>query len=270
MDGCDTGRLAAVVTGATGGIGQALMEALWRQQRWGAVIGACRDPRRLEPLLERLRAACPGSATRLAAAPLDLATMQGAADGAAALARALQGMRIGALVNNAGTMPVHRLMTSPEGREITYQVNYLATVAFTRALLPLMQEPGGVVVFTSSVTRRLVRAGADPEGRALRARGVLGRFANYGRSKLLLTQAACQMARELQERGIRVNCADPGVVDSGIIHLGYPLVDRLADLLARPLMRTPARGAQAALRAVDSPGTALMCTPRRARPIGRG
>ena len=119
-------------------------------------------------------------------------------------------------------------------------------------LLPLMDE-GSAVVFTTSMTRHIVRRRADWQQRAIEHHG---RFTTYGRSKLMLTDFARSLARELAPRGIRVNCSDPGIVDSGIITMGNPFVDRLADIFFRPIIHSPARGARGAIRAaLDSDAT---------------
>lgn len=254
---------AVIVTGATGGIGKALVKAIYKEGKY-AVIGACRTPARLEALADELHTAYPGSASRLIPAPLDLSTTGMAHQGAEHIARILKsdGLRLHAIINNAGTMPVDHLAVSPAGMEMTLQVNCISTLAFTIALLPYICE-GGVIVMTSSIMRKFPVLRMDFAEKALKASNVAQRFNNYGRSKLLLTCAARSMAGELLPRGIRVNCADPGIVDSGIIHLGYRLIDPIADLIARPLMSTPEQGARAALRAMSTPLTAQMATARR-------
>lgn len=261
----DSLRPAVVVTGATGGIGRAIVDALCRDGRY-TVIGACRTPARLAEDMNRFNAA--DEEPRLLGAPLDLATVAGAIDDAQALKSLLniRGLTLHAIINNAGTMPVDRLSVSPDGMEMTLQVNCISTLAFTIALLPALAD-GGAIVMTSSIMRKLPALDDNFDTKALKADNFIKRFNNYGRSKRLLTHAARYLADTLAERGIRVNCADPGVVDSGIIHLGFPIVDRLADLIARPVMSSPAKGAQAALHALDCPSTGIMHTQSSQKPI---
>lgn len=258
---------AVIVTGATGGIGSALVEALYRDGGH-MVIGACRTPSRLDGLRERLQGNYPDAASELIGARLDLSTISGTISCAESIRDmiAAEGIRLSAIINNAGVMPVNRLEISPDGMEMTLQVNCISTLAFTSVLLPLLGE-GSSVVMTSSVMRKLPALGLDFDSKAMKADSFIKRFNNYGRSKRLLTHAARYLADHLTDRGIRVNCADPGVVDSGIIHLGYPIVDRLADLLARPLMSSPAKGARAALRAAACGQTAMMHTAAASKAI---
>ena len=93
------------------------------------------------------------------------------------------------------------------------------------------------------------------------------RFTTYGRSKLMLTHYALDLARELAPRGIRVNCSDPGIVDSGIITLGNRVIDMLSDKFFRPLISTPAQGAAPALNAAGTQLTGQIFTLNHCTPI---
>lgn len=245
-------REAIIVTGATGGIGSAIINALLTQEPHTTIIGACRRPERLPTGVEGLS--------------LDLsnpASVRKAADHISD-----SGYRIKALINNAGIMPLRETVILPQGTEQTLEVNCLATVRFTELLLPMMID-GGAIVFTTSVTRHLVNLRRDFRESAAASRCAVTRFMNYGRTKLMLSHYALDLSEKLRPRGIRVNCADPGVVDTGIIHLGYRIVDTLADRFFRPLISTPAQGAEAALRAADSAMTASIFTKRKMTAIPR-
>lgn len=257
------GNKVVVVTGATGGIGKALTEALYVR---GAhtVIAACRTPKRLEDIRETLAARYPDNGSEIIGLQLDLGSY-GAVDSAVDALRSL-GLRIDGLINNAGTMPLRTLSVSPDGHEYTMQVNCLSTLRFTLGVLPLMRR-GGNVVFTTSVTRRLPKPTDKFDEANLNARTLVSRFLNYGRSKQVLTFTAALLAEREAVSGIRFNCADPGVVDSGIITLGYPVVDKLADRLFRPLISTPAQGAEAALRALDTDRQSTVSTRHATRSL---
>jgi len=243
----DTSAGVCIVTGATGGIGRAIVEALMRRGVH-EICMACRNISRAENLAAELRATI-GGPTRLSCRQLDLeslASVRKFASGCAA-----DNIKISVLFNNAGTMPGGVHLTA-DGFESATQTNYIATALLTRLLLPQMQQ-GSAIVFTTSMTRHIVRRRADWQQRAIEHHG---RFTTYGRSKLMLTDFARGLAHELAPRGIRVNCSDPGIVDSGIITMGHPLIDRLADIFFRPIIHSPARGARGAIRAaLDSDAT---------------
>ena len=52
--------------------------------------------------------------------------------------------------------------------------------------------------------------------------------------------------------GLRINLADPGIVDSNMISMGR-WFDPLADILFRPFCKSPQKGARPALAALSSP-----------------
>lgn len=269
MDQNRTTTDAVIVTGATGGIGSALVEALYGKGGL-CVIGACRTPSRLDAVRAQLQKKYPDAQSELIGVYLDLSTVAGTVSCAEDIKDLIitRNLNLKSLVNNAGVMPINRLEVSPDGMELTLQVNCISTLAFTDALLPVLEQ-GSSVVMTSSIMRKLPALGMDFDTKALKADNFIKRFYNYGRSKRLLTLAARYLAGCLADRDIRVNCADPGVVDSNIIHLGYPVIDRLADLIARPLMSTPATGARAALNALVCEKTATMHTASSSKVIAK-
>ena len=247
-----------MVTGATGGIGSAIIRALYAKGE-PLIVAACRHPERLDTLTADLRHQFPASASRILPHRIDLSSFSAVLTSASKLIS--DGIRLRALINNAGTMPLRHHIT-PDGHEEATQVNYLSTVLLTRLLLPAIAD-GGTIMFTVSVTRRLTSPRPDFDTKAIAARGRIAHFMNYARSKSLLTHYALELSLELQPRHIAVCCSDPGVVDSGIITLGMPLIDRAADLLFRPLISTPEQGATPALAALDNPVSGAIYTSHR-------
>lgn len=243
-----------IVTGATGGIGAAIARRLV-SAGVDALVLACRNDSKAGALAERLHTQFPDSHTRIETGHLDLASLASVR----AFAASMDGRRISALINNAGIMPGKITMTV-DGIESATATNVVGTALLTEMLLPSIVD-GGAIVVTTSVTRRMVRLRADWLEHAATYHGFLRRFKTYGRSKLILTHYAAELARKMANRGIRVNCADPGVVDSGIISLGMPVLDRMADIFFRPLISTTDEGANAALSALDSPHTAQIYSP---------
>ena len=252
---------AYIVTGATGGIGGAIARRLVADGVETLIL-ACRNDSKAAALAGSLRAHAPASPTQIEAAHLDLASLTSVR----AFADAMAGRRIAALINNAGIMPGKVSLTA-DGIESATATNVVGTTLLTELMLPAIVD-GGAIVMTTSVTRRIVRLRADWLEHAAAYHGFLRRFKTYGRSKLVLTHYAADLARRVTGRNIRVNCADPGVVDSGIISLGIPALDRMADVFFRPLISTPDEGANAALSALRSPHTAMIYSPSgRCKPI---
>lgn len=230
-----------IVTGATGGIGSAIVDSLVCRKAPHITL-AVRDTEAGFKLAERYTSAN----TTFSVRHLDLtlfSSVKKFADGIAA-----GELPVGALINNAG-MLARRLTVTTDGYEATMQVNFLAPVLLTTLLLPAMAN-NSCVLFTSSFMRRVGYIEPDWMGLSLHH---FNRFVVYAWSKLMLTQMAREMAPSMACRGIRLNCTDPGIVNTEILRLGNSFIDSLADHLLRPTIRTPQQAAEATLKALDSP-----------------
>src|SRR5689334_8083005 len=121
-----------LITGATDGHGKALAVEL--VQRGATVLVHGRDVGRIEHTLEELRGAASGAKLRGYRADLtSLAEVRALA--AEVLARE---PRLDGLVNNAGIgtrVPEGGRLTSQDGHELRFAVNYLAPFLLTRLLL---------------------------------------------------------------------------------------------------------------------------------------
>lgn len=95
------------------------------------------------------------------------------------------------------------------------------------------------------------------------------RMAAYSRSKRALMILSAELAERLAPAGVSVVAADPGVVDTGMISM-QRWYDPLADLLFRPLIKSPARGAEPVVAALLAPEgmTGELFRGRRHAPIG--
>ena len=181
----------AVITGAGGGIGQAIALALA-----GAGYRVVLAGRDREAIDETLRAcnshgiAVPTDVTR----PPEVERLV-----SAALDRF---GRIDALVNNAGFAPVRpiRDMTVDEWQAVI-DTNLSAAFYATRAAWPAFErQGGGVVVNISSAAAR------DP----------FPGFAAYGAAKAGLNLLGLSAAREGAAAGVRVHTIAPGAVETGM------------------------------------------------------
>jgi len=179
----------AVVTGASRGIGLAVVEALVRE---GARVVA--GARTTTPELAALVAG--GSVEAVA---VDL----GAPDGPARLVAAA-GARVDVLVNNVGSAPARTggfLGVTDAEWQATFDLNLMPAVRATRAVLPLMLAAGtGVIVIIGSVNAVL----PDP--------GVI----DYGAAKAALANFAKALSKEVGSQGIRVNTVSPGPVATSL------------------------------------------------------
>jgi 3-oxoacyl-[acyl-carrier protein] reductase len=187
----------ALVTGASGGIGEAIARALHGQGAAVALSG------RNEAALAALAAALAG---RAHVVPADLASA-GAADALVADAtKAMGGLDI--LINNAGlTRDALALRMSDADWAAVIEVNLNASFRLARAAIRGMvrQRYGRIVTITS-----VVGATGNP-GQA-----------NYAASKAALVGMSKSLAAELASRNITVNCVAPGFIATA-------MTEKLAD-----------------------------------------
>lgn len=228
-----------IVTGAGGSIGQAITRTL--AHKGCNVIMACRNIAKDSPLCDRLNNECNGKVRIM---QLDLSSLDSVARFAQDIHR--EDIKIDTLINNAGVMLKHYQATQ-QGVEMTVGVNFVGTYLLTRLLVPTIRQ-GGHITFTTSLTRYIGKV--DHDFFNLNTENY-GRFKAYSRSKLATTLLTAHLAQELAPQGIHVNACDPGVVDTGMIHMDA-WFDPLADRLFRPIISTPTQGANSSIQASAS------------------
>ena len=240
-----------VVTGATGGIGAVVTEALAAQGR--PVVMACRNAGKGEALRQQILARVPQA--RLEVRLLDLRSMASVR----AFAAELGPEPVAALFNNAGVISRAFSLTE-EGLENTFSVNYFAPFLLTQLLLDRLPAGSRVVNMVSLTCRfvRLTETSLRPSAQDFSQLGT------YARSKLALLHFSQELSRRRPD--LLVNVADPGVVNSGMISMGR-WFDPLADVLFRPLIKSPRKGAVPPLAALASEQTGRYFVGNGSRPI---
>ena len=227
----------AVITGADGGMGTEITRAVARAGY--RVVMACYNPAKAE-VRRRMLVEETGNAD-IEVRGIDLASLESVAAFTNRLLE--QGERISLLMNNAGTMETGLHITN-DGLERTVSVNYVGPYLLTRKLLPLMGE-GSRVVNMVSCTYAIGKLDF-PDFFLRGKKGAFWRIPIYSNTKLALTLFTIDLARKVKERGIVVNAADPGIVSTDIITM-HMWFDPLTDILFRPFIRTPRKGAATAI-----------------------
>ena len=227
-----------IVTGASGAMGEAAVRALAREGR--SVVMACRNLEKGGAVRDRILADLP--AADLSVMRLDLSSLESIRTFVGELGHE----PVSALFNNAGVISKGYSLTG-DGLENTFAVNYFGPYLLTRLLLPLM-DPEASIVNMISLTCRFVSV-SEESLRPLASD--FSQLGTYARSKLALIRFSRELAR--RNPGLRINLADPGIVNSNMIDLGH-WFDPLADLIFRPFCKSPERGVQPALSALASDG----------------
>lgn len=237
----DLSGRTALVTGANSGLG--FHTSLELARHGARVLMACRDPRRAQDALGRLRAA--GAEAELVALDLaSLASVQAAASDVASRVGALD-----VLVCNAGVMAVPRRLTE-DGFESQLGTNHLGHFALVGRLLPqLLAAPAPRVVVVSSGAHRMGRIDLDD----LQAERSYSRWRAYGQSKLANLLFAAELDRRAAGRLASV-AAHPGYAAT---HLqsgqGSPVMEGLMRLGNATIAQSDAQGAWPSLYAAGAP-----------------
>jgi short-subunit dehydrogenase len=206
-----------LLTGATGGIGQAIARAL--DQRGARVLLTARRAEQLE----EIAAALGGRAEAL---PADLT------DAADASALARRAGAVDVLVANAAlpaSGPIDDF--SPDEIDRALDVNLRAPIQLTRALLPGMVERGsGHVVLVSSLAGKVASVGSSL----------------YSATKFGLRGFAAGLREDLHGTGVGVTVVFPGFVSGAgmFAETGVPLPRGVGT-------RTPEQVAEAVVRGVE-------------------
>ena len=193
----DLSGKCALVTGASGAIGEAIARSLHGAGASVALAGT---------RAERLQALADALGDRAHVAVGDLSSAEGA-DAVAAAAE--QGLgQIDILVNNAGMTRDNLAMRMKDDEfESVLQVNLVSAFRLSRAVMRgMMRRRWGRMIGVTSVVAFMGNPGQ----------------ANYAASKAGMVGMTKSLAAELAARGITVNCVAPGFIDS-------PMTEALTD-----------------------------------------
>jgi retinol dehydrogenase 14 len=223
-----------LITGGTGGIGRATATGL---AALGARVGITgRELARAEDAAADIRATSGSTAVDAFAA--DMTSQAEVRRLAVAVLDAYP--RLDVLINNVGGFWAHRHATD-DGLERTFALNHLAPFLLTNLLLDRLKAsaPARVVTVSSGAQSMGRIAFDDLQG----ARSYSGQRA-YNQSKLANIMFSNELARRLEGTGVTANSLHPGVVRTNFGAEDQAWFFTVISRVARPLLKTPAQGAQ--------------------------
>ncbi len=208
-----------LVTGATAGIGKALVERLAKEGR--NVIAAARDPARV---------LVPNGPGRVEAVRLDFEDEPTIEAAAGHVARIAGAAGLAGLVNMAGIIvegPLEAIPAQELRRQ--FEVNVIGPVALTQAALPMLAKARGAIVNIGAVSAHLTPPFYGP----------------IAASKAALASLNDAMRLEFAQFGVRVFLIEPGAMKTGIFATAKATRD--AWLAERPDLEPRYRPAFAAM-----------------------
>jgi len=214
------------ITGGSRGIG--LASAITFAAEGAKVIICARDAGRLEEAVERVRAA---TGVTIDAVQTDVTKVEDIERLGQHVERNYG--KLDVLVNNAGT-GIYKPFASVTNADLMegMAINFFAQFRVTQRMLDLLAKPGNSVVI--NVSGRTALRGNFPPGSSC-----------TGPAKAAEVRFSIDLATELAELGIRVNCVVPGVVESDDRFklwegqaLNRSLDDKSADAVRRGLEKT--------------------------------
>jgi NAD(P)-dependent dehydrogenase (short-subunit alcohol dehydrogenase family) len=246
MTGNAAGPMAGrtvLVTGGTGGIGKATAQGLAALGARVGVVG--RDRTRAEAAAAEIRATSGGNAVDVF--PADMSSLAEVRRLAAEVLDAYP--RLHVLVNNVGGYWAHRHVTA-DGLEHTFAVNHLAPFLLTNLLLDrLTASAPARVVTVSSGAQAMGRIDFDDLQGEQRHSGQRA----YSQSKLANVMFTYELARRLDGTGVTATVLHPGVVRTAFGAEDASAFFRVMLPVARPFMKSPARGAATSIYLASSP-----------------
>jgi NAD(P)-dependent dehydrogenase (short-subunit alcohol dehydrogenase family) len=234
-----------LVTGASSGIGKAT--ALGLAKMGATVVMVCRDDNKGQAALVEIKQRSGNNSVDLLIA--DLSSHEAIRSLANEYKSKYQHLHV--LINNAGVYYTKRHVTV-DGLEAMFAVNYLARFLLTNLLLDIIK---------SSAPARIINVAG-----AYHAKGKInfddlqgekdfdGQRANH-QSKLADVLFTYELARRLKGTGVTVNCLHPGMVATDLIDKDkdFPVFFKYLYKLSRPLMKSPAKGAETSLYLASAP-----------------
>ncbi len=238
-----------VVTGATAGIGLAVVEELLSKNT--NVIGVGRSPEKCSACETRLRNQYPNSLVRYLVADLSLQkNIHILSEQITALLLEENLNHLDGLINNAGTF-VFWFTQTAEGIEVQWAVNHLAPFLLTQRLLPLLKNaPEARVITVSSQNHSWTHM----HWKDVQLHRSYNGLTAYSQSKLANVLFTLGLNQKLgANSSIRAYAVDPGLVNTDIAFKGTPLLVRWIWSIRKKSAVSPAQSAAGIVSIFEQP-----------------
>lgn len=247
LEGIDLTGKVAVVTGASGGLGEETARAL--AAHGARVVFTARDPKKGEASLRRIREST--SSDRLELEALELASLESVRACAGRLLARHAAIHL--LINNAGVM-ARPLARTAEGYEMQLASNHIGHFLLAGLLLPALRRgaPSRVVALSSVGHRVSPLNFEDPNFE----RRPYNPWIAYGQSKTANILFAVEFERRFGREGMHAYALHPGAINTDLNrHLSAEEVAAVAARLPpeKRRLKTVASGAATTVYAATTP-----------------
>lgn len=209
-----------LVTGCNSGLGLETMRVL--ALRGARVVGTARSVDKAKAAGEGMK----GEVVPLACELADPASVR-----ACVASVRERGLRLDAIIANAGIMALPSLETA-HGYELQFFTNHIGHFILVTGLIDQLTEAGRVVMLSSTAHRRAPREGIQFDN--LDGKKGYGEWANYGQSKLANLLFAKELSRRFAGTKRTSNAVHPGVIHTNLSRHMNP-VAALGFVVAGPL-----------------------------------
>lgn len=201
-EGLDLSGKVVLVTGCNSGLGQEALRVL--ALRGARVVGTART-------LEKARVACEGAPGKNLPLACDLASPASVRACVAAVQQ--QGLRLDALICNAGIMALPKLELS-QGYELQFFTNHVGHFLLVTGLLDQLTEEGRVVMLSSAAHKMAPKGGIQFDN--LTGEKSYSSWTAYGQSKFANLVFAKELARRFAGSKRTANAVHPGVISTNL------------------------------------------------------
>lgn len=196
-----------IITGANTGIGyEAALELAKRNAR---IILACRDPKRGQDAVDRIKAESKNDNVELEL--LNLASLKSIKEFSERILKKIDKLDI--LINNAGLAGIESRTLTEDGFETIFGVNHLGHFYLTNLLLDLLEKSvPSRIINVSSMAHYYGKINFDD----LQSEKKYSEMGQYSMSKLANVLFTTELARRYKDKQVTSVCLHPGLIKSEI------------------------------------------------------